>query len=161
MKKQLLSIIALLLCASMLFAFAACGSKNNTQSGASDSDSGSGESSLESGTSELDVGIPDADPETAEDVFATMKKDYEATMAYKGAYSVDVKWTENQTDTETGKGGGTTSSKFVTTGNYNADPDAVKSSASSVNEEYENGKILSTNKNTSKIYTESGSKTVV
>lgn len=155
MKKQLLSIIALLLCASMLFIFAACGSKNNPAA-STGSESDSGESSLESGTSELDVGIPDADPETAEDVFATMKKDYETTMAYKGAYSVDVKWTENQTDTETGKGGGTTSSKFVTTGNYNADPDAVKSSASSVNEEYENGKILSTNKNTAKIYTENG-----
>ena len=154
MKKQLLSIIALLLCASMLFAFAACGSKNNTQSGASDSDSGSGESSLESGTSELDVGIPDADPETAEDVFATMKKDYEATMAYKGAYSVDVKWVENQTDKESGKGEGETSSKFVTTEKHNADPDAVKSSSVYTSEEYENGKLLSSNEQKKKVYTE-------
>lgn len=156
MKKQLLSIIALLLCTCMLLAFASCGSKNpdSDASGANGSENGS-DSSLESGTSELDIGIPDADPETAEDVFATMKSDYENTMAYKGAYSVDVKWTENQTDKETGKGEDEILSKFVTTENFNADPSAGKASLVLISEEYEDGKLLSSTEQKRKIYNES------
>lgn len=156
MKKQLLSIIALLLCICMLLAFASCGSKNpsSNASGANGSESGS-DSSLESGTSELDIGIPDADPETAEDVFATMKSDYENTMAYKGAYSVDVKWTENQTDKETGKGEDEILSKFVTTESFNADPSAGKASLVLISEEYEDGKLLSSTEQKRKIYNES------
>ena len=88
MKKQLLSILALILCFCTVFVFASCGKKNDDDS-SSDS---LGESNKES--FDVEDGLEDVDSVTAEDIFAQMKAAYNATLDYKNAYSLTVDWVE-------------------------------------------------------------------
>ncbi len=149
MKKILLSLIALLLCFCTVFTLASCGKKGNENY--SDSDSGS---ASDGETNPAEEEISDADPSTAETIFADMKKAYNDTLAYNGAYSIDIDWTENQDDSQAGKGAEVTSSKHVTKEIYTADPEAGKSSATSSYEAFENGTMTSSTEQAKKIYTE-------
>lgn len=155
MKKQLLSIIALLLCFCTVFVFAACG-KNNKENEGSDSGSDNAGPNSSDISGELDIDIPDVDPATAEDIFAQMKADYKATMAHTGAYSIDIEWIENQTDSESGKGASESTSKYVSKESHNADPATGNASAVYLNEEYANGTRLASTTQTRKLYSEGG-----
>ena len=148
MKKQLLSILALLLCFCTVFTLASCGRKSPEETGDA-SDNGDE-------TFDLDEGLEDVDATTAEDIFAQMKAAYKATLDYNGAYTVKVDWVENQNDTESGKGASETVYKYVTKASLLADPSATKSLTALTNEEYENGTLISTTKQNKKIYSESG-----
>lgn len=155
MKKQLLSIIALLLCFCTVFVFAACG-KNNKENEGSDSGSDNAGPNSSDISGELDIDIPDVDPATAEDIFAQMKADYKATMAHTGAYSIDIEWIENQTDSESGKGASETTSKYISKESHNADPATGNASAVYLNEEYANNTRLASTTQTRKLYSEGG-----
>ena len=123
MKKQLLSIIAIILCLCTVFALASCGKQNDTDESNSDSLNGSDESS---GEFDVEDGLEDVDPSTAEDIFAQMKAAYKATVDYKNGYSLDIKWEEKQTNSGEGKGAESTDTKYVTTETITADPSANK-----------------------------------
>ena len=109
MKKQLLSILALMLCFCTVLTFAACGNKEGNESDTNDSLDANGEE-----TFDLDEGLEDVDPVTAEDIFAQMKAAYKATLDYADAYAISIDWLENQNDTESGKGASESVSKYVT-----------------------------------------------
>lgn len=151
MKKQLLSILALMLCFCTVLTFAACGNKEGNESDTNDSLDANGEE-----TFDLDEGLEDVDPVTAEDIFAQMKAAYKATLDYADAYAISIDWLENQNDTESGKGASESVSKYVTKEKITADPAANKSAISFVDEMYENGKVISTTKQSRKIYSEGG-----
>ena len=154
MKKQLLSILALILCFCTVLVFASCAKRNVNDENDSSSDESLSDSSniLE----ELEEEIKDVDATTAEDIFAAMKSAYKATLEHKGAYSVDINWTENQNDSETGKGASAASYKYVSKETHTADPTAAKSSSTYANEEYEDGKLISSTTQNNKVYNEGG-----
>ena len=132
MKKQLLSIIAIILCLCTVFTLASCGKQDDTDESNSESLNGSDESS---GEFDLEEGLEDVDPSTAEDIFAQMKAAYKATVDYKNAYSLDIKWEEHSTTTGEGKGSESTDNKYVTTETVTADPSANKAAYILKNEE--------------------------
>ena len=77
MKKQLLSILALILCFCTVFVFASCSKQKDDGL-----DSESLGESLNNGDEDFDVeeGLEDVDAVTAEDIFAQMKAAYKATL---------------------------------------------------------------------------------
>ena len=152
MKKQLLSILALIICLCTVFTFASCSNKNNAENGSDGSDDATGNGE----TFDLEDGLEDVDPTTAEDIFAQMKTAYKATIDYSNAYAVSIDWVEEQTDTESGKGASATTYKYVTKEKITADPAATKFSKSITNEDYEDGKITSSTKQSKKVYSEGG-----
>ena len=145
MKKQLLSIIAIILCFCTVLALASCGKE-------SELDGSDSNESLNEGTSNgVDVGdgLQNVDDVTAEDIFAQMKAAYKATLDYKDAYTLKVKLEANQTDDETdnsvGKGDtqkeeGAISEKYVTTETVTADPSANKAAFILAMDSYVNNK---------------------
>ena len=151
MKKQLLSILALILCFCTVFVFASCSKQKDDGL-----DSESLGESLNNGDEDFDVeeGLEDVDAVTAEDIFAQMKAAYKATLEYKNAYSLSVNWVENQTDTESGKGGSTTKNKIVTKETFTVDPSAGNAAIILDEERYENSKKTSTAKIESKVFSQ-------
>ena len=140
MKKQLLSILALILCFCTVFVFASCGKKNDDDS-SSDS---LGESNKES--FDVEDGLEDVDSVTAEDIFAQMKAAYNATLDYKNAYSLTVDWVEEQTDTDSGEDSSkeTVKNKIVNKEILTADPTTGKAAFTFSTESYQDNKKLST-----------------
>ena len=61
-----------------------------------------------------------------------------------------------ETDAESGKGAEEIAYKYVTKEIVTADPASTKSSVSLINEGYENGTLISTDKQNKKVYTEGG-----
>lgn len=157
MKKQLLSIIALILCLCTVFVLASCGKQNDTnESGSDESLNESLNSTDKNGDDKFDVedGLEDVDAVTAEGIFTQMKEAYKNTVDYKNAYTVKVNWTENQTDIEIGKGGEATKSKYVTTETLTADPTTGKAASILTNEKYENDAKESSETQKAKTFTE-------
>ena len=148
MKKQLLSILALILCFCTVFVFASCGKKND--------DDASSDSLGESNNESFDVeeGLEDVDADTAETIFAQMKADYNATIGYKDAYSLTIDWVEDQTDTESGDDSSnkTTKNKTVDKQTVTADPASGKAAAVLNEDRYENDKKISTSVMESKYF---------
>ena len=155
MKKQLLSILALILCFCTVFVLASCGKQKENDE--SSSDESLNESILDNGDESFDVeeGLEDVDSVTAEDIFAQMKSAYKATLDHKTGYSITVNWVETQTDSEVGKGGETTNGKFVTKETITADPSAGKAAYVLTNEEYEGSKKTATTTQQTKIFNQS------
>lgn len=150
MKKQLLSILALILCFCTIFVFASCSKQND----GNESDSESlGESNNDE---EFDVGegLEDVDSTAAEAIFAQMKNDYNATLAYKDGYSLSVNWVEDQTDTESGKGGETVNSVINNKETITADPSTGKMAVIFEEERLENNKKTSSSTIMNKVFNE-------
>ena len=157
MKKQFLSIIALILCLCTVFVLASCGKQNDTnESGSDESLNESLNSTDKNGDDKYDVedGLEDVDAVTAEGIFTQMKEAYKNTVDYKNAYTVKVNWTENQTDVEIGKGGEATKSKYVTTETLTADPTTGKAASILTSEKYENDTKESSETQKAKTFTE-------
>ena len=157
MKKQLLSILALILCFCTVFVFASCGKQNDTnESGSDESLNESLNSTDKNGDNNFDVedGLEDVDAVTAEDIFAQMKTAYKATVDYKNAYAINVNWTEDQTDTEIGKGGESAKTKYVTKEILTADPSSGKSAGILTSEQYDGDTKKSSETQKMKIFTE-------
>ena len=157
MKKQLLSIIALILCLCTVFVLASCGKQNDTnESGSDESLNESLNSTDKNGDNKYDVedGLKDVDAVTAEGIFTQMKEAYKNTVDYKNAYTVKVNWTENQTDIEIGKGGEATKSKYVTTETLTADPTTGKAASILTSEKYEDNTKTSSDTQKAKTFTE-------
>ena len=165
MKKQLLSIIALMLCICTVFVLASCSKKNtnedfngeslnNGESGTNSlgGENGSGEGGKNDGEFDVEDGLEDVDPVTAEDIFAKMKEAYKATLNYNNGYAITVKWTEEQNDSETGKGGSSINSKTVTNKTFTADPATGKAAEVLTTENYEDNKKTSTSTQQTKIF---------
>lgn len=150
MKKQLFSILALILCFCTVFTLASCGKGNGNETDSGDASDNGNE------TFDLNDGLEDVDATTAEDIFAQMKTAYKATLDHKGAYTVTIDWIENQNDAESGKGAEEIAYKYITKEIVTADPASTKSSVSLINEGYENGTLISTDKQNKKVYTEGG-----
>ena len=150
MKKQLLSILALILCFCTVFVFASC----SKQKEGNESDSESLGESINNGDENFDVGegLEDVDSTAAETIFAQMKKDYNATLAYKNGYSLSVNWVEDQTDTESGKGGETVNNKIINKETVTADPSAGKLAVIFEEERHENNKKTSSSTMTNKLF---------
>lgn len=162
MKKQLLSIIALILCFCTVFVFAACGKKDENESlnGSDKLNDESGESESlegESGKASDSDGLKDVDAATAETIFSEMKTAYNATLNHKGAYSIstninnEVSFTEPEGETSlTSKE--TSKATIIQT----ADPDSNKLSYTySSTDQFGTEPATTTTTNT-KIYSESG-----
>lgn len=157
MKKQLLSIIAIILCFCTVLALASCGKE-------SELDGSDSNESLNEGTSNgVDVGegLENVDDVTAEDIFAQMKAAYKATVDYKNGYALNIKWQTNQTDDETdnsvGKGDtqkqeSVSSEKYVTTETVTADPSANKAAFILSMDVYENNKKTTSSAMEAKIF---------
>jgi hypothetical protein len=157
MKKQFLSILALILCLCTVFVLASCGKQNDTnESGSDESLNESLNSTDKNGDDKYDVedGLKDVDAVTAEGIFTQMKEAYKNTVDYKNAYTVKVNWTENQTDVEIGKGGEATKSKYVTTETLTADPTTGKAASILTSEKYEDDTKTSSETQKAKTFTE-------
>ena len=158
MKKQLLSILAIILCFCTVFVFASCGKQNDTNE--SGSDESLNESINESGKNnedddfDVEDGLKDVDSVTAEDIFAQMKTAYKATVDYKDAYTLNIKWTEDQTDTEIGKGGDASKSKYVTSEKLTADPSAGKAAGILTSEHFDGDTKDSSESQSMKVFNE-------
>ena len=161
MKKQLLSILALVLCFCTVFVFSSCSKKNNDEELNSESFGESlnpgdvSDPSLDGDDFDVEEGLEDVDPVTAEDIFAKMKEAYKATLNYNNAYAIKVKWTENQTDSETGKGGEASNYKTVTNKTFTADPTTGAAAETLTTENYEGGKKVSTSTQQTKLFNQS------
>ena len=157
MKKQLISILALMLCLCTVLVMASCGgnSSANIESGSDDVNEESsnggfnGEETFDAGD-----GLEDVDTKTAEDIFAQMKNAYKASLGYANAYSVTVEWIENQTNTETGKGADSSTGKTVTKKTLTADPATGNAAEVLTSEEYSGDTKTSTNVLENKIFSE-------
>lgn len=157
MKKQLISILALILCFCTVFVFASCGKENtNDESGSDESLNESINSTDKKDDDKFDVedGLEDVDSVTAEDIFSQMKTAYKATVDYKDAYAISIKWTEDQTDTEVGKGGEAIKTKHEKEEKLTADPSTGKSASIYTYKTHENGTKVSDEIKTSKIFSE-------
>ena len=151
MKKQLLSILAIILCFCTVFVFASCGKE--TTPDASDSD-GLGESNNES--FDVEEGLEDVDATTAEDIFAQMKAAYNATLDYKNAYSLTIDWVEDQTDKESGadSSNSTVKNKIVDKQTITADPTTGKAAVIFTEEMYQDNNKTSSSTMESKYFNE-------
>lgn len=157
MKKQLISILALILCFCTVFVFASCGKQDtNDESSSDESLNESNNTTDKNGDDEFDVeeGLEDVDSVTAEDIFAQMKAAYKATVDYKDAYAINIKWTEDQTDTEVGKGGGSNNNKLEKEEKLTADPSTGKFVSIYTHKSYENGNKVTDEIETNKIFSE-------
>ena len=146
MKKQLLSIIALILCFCTVFAMTSCSKEQEGDNSDSESFGESGE------TFDVEPGLEDVDDITAEDIFAQMKAAYKATLDYKGGYAFTINWVEDQTDAEVGKGGNTTNNKIVVKETLTADPSKGNAAVTLTTETYEDSKKTSSSTQESKIF---------
>ena len=157
MKKQLLSILALMLCLCTIFVFSACGKQNELDASDSESlnESGSGE-----GEFDVEDGLTDVDEVTAEDIFAQMKEAYKATLDYKNAYAVNVNWVEDHNETEIISDADSESkpinTKISVTQNYTADPTTGKAALVYSYESLENNQKTADADMFSKVFTENG-----
>ncbi len=143
MKKQLLSILALILCFCTVFTFASCGKKNDNNESDSDSES-LGESN--DGSFDVEDGLQDVDSVTAEDIFAQMKAAYKATFEHKNAYSLSVDFVEEQTDTYSGSDTDNekTDNKIVNKEILTVDPATGKAAIIFTDEQYADNKKTAT-----------------
>jgi hypothetical protein len=150
MKKQLFSILALILCFCTVFVFASCGKGNKDNESDSESLGESNESF------DVEDGLQDVDSVTAEDIFAEMKAAYKATLDYKNAYSLSIDWVEDQTDAYSGSDteNETEKNKIVNKEVLTADPTTGKAAVTFSEERYENNKKISSTTQESKYFSQ-------
>ena len=151
MKKQLISILALMLCLCTVFVMASCGGNKTTDESGSDGINESLNDGNNNGaingdeTFDAGDGLEDVDIKTAEDIFAQMKTAYKATLDYKNAYSISIDWIENEVTTGSGKGAESSTGKYSTKETITADP-ATGKLAIVLNSEDSDGKSVAKTK---------------
>lgn len=151
MKRILAILLALSLCFCAILSLSSCGKKGGEKDSDSESASDGGEE-----TNPAEEDVEDTDPATSEEIFSAMKTAYNNALTYNGAYTVNVDWTENQSDSQEGKGASATSSKYSTKELHTADPANGLSVYVANHEEYENGNMLTSSTQSRKLYSDGG-----